>query len=164
MMLSQIYVALRNRLQEITSLKEVTWYTQQDVYSNEQEIFALPVAYILFDTINVQSLTKKVQMVERKFTFKVRLVSESYEDTEDAVLVHLGLVQLVFQILEGSNFKEGDTQILNTVSRTAIKPEHDLSNLLITEQTFEAIAFDYTNLQVFEKKKVGYHVNTRLQD
>ncbi len=160
MILRNIYTVLRDRLAEITELKEVTWYTQQDVYSgdNEQSIYAVPAAYILFDTINLQSLTRKVQMVERKFSFKIRLVSESYEETEQAVLEHLELVQLVYENLEGYNYKDGDVQLINTISRTAIKPEHDLSNLLITEQSFSAIAFDYSNEQQFLKKKVGFSV------
>lgn len=158
MLLKNIYTAIRNRLQTIPALKEVTWYTGQD-QDNEQEMFTVPVAYILFDNIELTTLQRKVQMVERKVKFKIRLVSESYDDTENAVMEHLDLVQLVFECLQNYNHKEGDTQILNTITRTAITPEHDLSNLLVTEQTFEAVCFDYTNEKTYIKRKVGYKVN-----
>ncbi len=159
MILKNCYIGIRDRLKTINELQEVTWYTQQDQV-NEQEMFSVPVAYILFNTIELTSLPKKVQMVERKIKFKVRLVSESYEDTEEAILSHLDLVQKVYEALDNYNYKDGDTQILNTITRTAIKPEHDLSNLLITEQTFEAIAFDYSNQKVYEKVKVGYEIKS----
>jgi hypothetical protein len=158
MLLKNCYIAIRDRLKTINELQEVTWYTQQDRV-NEQEMFAVPVAYILFDTIELTSLPQKVQMVERKIKFKVRLVSESYQDTEEAILSHLDLVQQIYEALHNYNHKGGDTQLLNTITRTAIKPEHDLSNLLITEQTFEAIAFDYTNQTAYVKRKVGYQIN-----
>lgn len=164
MMLKEIYIAVRDRLKTITSLKEVTWYTQQDVYSNKNEMYAIPVCYIEFDTIVFNSLPNKMQMAQRQFQFKVRTVSESYEDTEDAVLGHLELVQEVYLALQGYAHAVGDKQILNSVRRVSLKTDHQLSNLLVTEQTFECIAFDESAMPTYEKKKLTYSASVTIKN
>jgi hypothetical protein len=159
-MLKEIYLVISERLRTITELKEVSWYTRQDM-DNETEMFTVPVAYIEFDKIDMLSLPNNVQMVERQLKFKVRLVTESLEALEDGMIKHLDLSDEVYLALQGFNFVDSATeqQIINSIRRTAIMPDHTISNLIVSVQSFEAIAFDYG----VEKKYVKKNPTLKIQ-
>jgi len=155
--MTEIYYLLRNRLQEITELLEVDWYTEQDAQLGDQAQYVETGAYIEFSPILWQ--TQGQLMQQAALEFDIHLVQDTVLDGEERMtntaLEHLLLVDKIFKKLQGfsgllsdlpgnSALKGTDDDIvfINSVLRLNSIPQHSLSNLIVTTQRFQCTIID----------------------
>lgn len=156
--MKHIYQAIKKRLQDnIEALQEVEWYMRQYQQTGENTMYVTPAAYIEFRPISFESYRDGIQQANIEVV--VHAVSESVYDNDtrftDASINHLGLVDDIFKTLHGWGAQlsdvpdidleddEADPTILNSMTRTQYIADHGFSDLIVTRQTFSAVAFIY---------------------
>ena len=166
-LLLDIFDALAKRLGGITELKKIEWYNQQDMAADAKEraqLFTTPTAYISFGEVRMDTLLNGLQKGDVEFT--VRLVTESMKGVRAAVGEHSALSQKIYESLQNFNctysYLSGvdETQIFNSIRRLSYKTDHNLTNLIVTEQRFTALAFDYSAKRKYEKVPVNPKIET----
>ena len=165
-MFKYYFQLIQQQIKTVSELKEVEWYMGQFEQSGEQVLFTTPGAYIEFDTLAMDQLACKTQ--ESIISFSVYLVNESvYDDSKrvtDDTINHLGLLDDIYQAL--THYKgmlsdlpsfvsikntSADRVVVNTLTRTNVQFIHELSNLVISVQTFKGVFRDISAAPEFQK-------------
>lgn len=168
-LLLDIYDALAKRLLEITEIKGVDWYNMQDLASDAKEraqLFKTPMVYISFGEVRMDTLLNGLQKGDVEFT--VRLVTESMKGVRLAVGEHTAIAQKIYAKLQNFNCQYsylssintdttqlGGTPLINSIRRLSYKPDHNLTNLVVSEQRFTGLAFDNSAKKQYEKVPVS---------
>lgn len=163
-LLLDIYDALAKRVAEITEIKGVDWYNMQDIASDAKEraqLFKTPMVYISFGEVRMDTLLNGLQKGDIEFT--VRLITESMKGVRLAVGEHTVLAQKIYAKLQNFNcqysYLSGDNadrvQLINSIRRLSYKPDHNLTNLVVSEQRFTGLAFDNSAKKQYEKVPVS---------
>lgn len=147
------YLALKKYLQtKFPELKEIAWYQQQ---YRQGTIFVTPALYVEFETTNTQRMGRGIQMYENLY-FNLHLVGTALQTDDkrvedNSVLDHHKLARNINQSVEAifrprmSYLKPDHTpnhQIMNSIQRQSIKPDHTLSSLIVTIQRYKCTAYD----------------------
>lgn len=159
-MLTLIFQLIRQKLQQISYLKEVDWYINQFTQEGEFFLTTTPGVYLQFGPIKAQPFTQKVQLLE--FQFQAHLVNECLYDNaqrmiDNTIHNHHALIDQVFITLQNRSAwlsdlpafaalagTGDDNLIFNELVRDSIQPDHVASNLITTTQSFSGVAYDYT--------------------
>lgn len=178
-MLREIYIALKQRLQEITELKEVNWFYGQYYQEDQsQSLWTTPSLFIEFLPIQWQVVGNKVQRANLKFI--LHLVNESHYDNDERILSavpnHFGLESKVYLKMMGfrdllSNIPgyenltdtEDDRILMESIVRTDTIVDHSLSNLLISLQQFSCTIHDYSAHPSYQNVLIHYDLDTTLE-
>jgi predicted histidine transporter YuiF (NhaC family) len=156
-MIVEFYRIIKQRLQEITQLKEIDWYYEQEQQDEENTLYVDSGAYIEFEAVEWAQMGQNMQRAT--LAFNVHLVNENLYDNDERVLNadinHMGINALVFQKLQGfaaflSALPEfaslvntsQDLRVINEIVRTNTIHDHKLSNLMVTVQRFQCTVFD----------------------
>lgn len=165
-MITYPYIIIKIFLQQITQIKEVDFYREQDKETNEGVLKIAPAAYLRFMPVDTESLGRGIQM--GKLTFEVILLSDCLYDDDKRIyrttgpMSHLAIVDLINKKLSGvwgflSNVPgmealagtPEDYQIFGAVNRVNIDTDDSQKAIMKTTQTFECLVKDYTALQEF---------------
>jgi len=147
MMIKEIYTVIANRLKaEVTGLKQVGWYTGPGQQAKQ---LATPGAYI--ELLPMQTFAERGREQRADIRFKVHLVTTALQVSDQRALdSHLDLVDEVFSALQGWTAAlsdaggsyaalagtPGDYYLLHTINRSEVAPDHRLSPLMDSVQTF----------------------------
>ena len=165
-----IYKLLKQRIAEISNLKEVLWFNGQYNQTGEQTLYVDRAAYIEFMPVAWQ--TRGQLMQEAVLEFDVHLVTETLGDNDERILdadvAHLDLLQEIFLKLQGWQAQLSDLpefagmtnspKIINSIVRTGTTPDHTLSNLLISVQRFQCTVFDINAVPVYTPVTVALNL------
>lgn len=161
-MFKDVYTALKQRLNtELDWKNELDWYLHQYDQDGEEVIYTTPAVFVEFVTVEWNTYPDNRQ--RGVMEFRIHLVNECNYDTDqrilDATLNHLGQESEVFRALMGWGCKlsyitayaalngtDNDAVLINDIIRTRTDPDHELSNLLVSVQTFQANVYDYNAL------------------
>ncbi|MDQ3073271.1 MAG: hypothetical protein M3Q97_08430 [Bacteroidota bacterium] len=159
-MLKYPFLAIKKRLQDkVPDLLEVEWYVSQYLQNNEIHLITTPCAYIQFERLPTDQHQDGIQSAEMKV--RIHCVSEAlFSDSQritDEVINHTGLADQIHIALNGWEAMlsdlpgqaalkgtDQDVVLVNRMVRSELLPDHSLSNLIATVQTYEAMAFDYS--------------------
>lgn len=169
-----IYLLLKQRLLEILDLKEVLWYNGQYDQIGEQSLYVDTAAYIEF--LPIEWTTKGKQYQEAVLQFNIHLLTESVGDNDERILDadvnHFGLLQDVFQKLQGWNADlkdlpefsnlQNSPKIINSIVRTGMQPDNGLSNLIVTIQSFQCTVFDYQSVPQYTAVQADLNLSAEI--
>ena len=161
-MFKDVYTAIKQRLNDISDWKnDLDWYLHQYDQDGEEVLYTTPAIYIEFGPVEWNTYPDNRQ--RGVMEFRIHLVNESDYDNDQRVLDpainHLGQEAEIFRGLQGWGCKlsyipeysalsgtDNDVVLLNDVVRIRTEPDHELSNLLISIQTFQCNVYDYNAL------------------
>lgn len=163
--MKEVYILLRERLKEITELKEVDWYTGQDAQTGEQAMLVDAAAYIEFQPIEWQSLLGGIQ--QAVVSFDVHFVQDRVLDGDgpiiNADILHLDIVRSIYTKLQGFSAllsdlpglsalagTKQDAVVVNDIVRELLSNDHSLSNLMVTTQRFRCMIRDYAAAPIYQ--------------
>jgi len=163
-LLLDIYDALYKKIDTVSELKNVEWYNQQDIAAaakDRVQMFTTPCAYLEVGDLKMDTLSNGLQKGNIEFT--VRLATESMKALRLALGEHIAISQKIYESLQNFNctytYLSGNIndnlQLINSVRRLSYKPDHNLTNIIITEQKFTAIVFDNSAKRKVEKVLVS---------
>lgn len=170
-----IYELLKQRLIQITALKDVSWYTGQYAQNGGQSLFVDAAAYIEFMPISWQTKGKNVQ--EAVLEFDIHTMSEAITEDDERVLnidiAHLDLVQQVYAKLQNYQASLSDLpafaamanppQVINSIVRVGTTPDHNFTNLLVTVQKFQCTVQDLTVIPQGTPTQAALQANVIIQ-
>jgi hypothetical protein len=165
-MITYPYIILKRFLQEISQIKEVDFYREQDKDTNEGVLKIAPAAYLRFMPVDTESLGRGIQA--GKMSFEVILLSDCLYDDDKRIyrttgpMSHLAIVDLIHKKFSGvwgmlSNVPgmealagtDEDYQIFGALDRVNIDTDDTQKAIMKTTQTFECRVIDYSAYQEF---------------
>jgi hypothetical protein len=176
--MKEIYILLKERLATIQELKEVQWYLGQYDQNGEQALVVDTAAYIEFEPIEWMQMGQQIQ--QATVGFNVHFVQECVygDDTRvvDTTLNHLELANQIFRTLQGWSGRLSDIpslgifpnsptdkQIINTIVRTGSTSQHDLENLIVTVQRFQATCIDLNAVPQYQSILATLKITTEYE-
>lgn len=156
-MLDLIYKALAAKLASV-DVSLVDWYDEQYIQQGDQEFAVSSALLIEFTPLSYSTLRAGVQDVSQ-FGFSIHVVQESLHRgagrVADTALAHFEKVRQVYELLHEQALKIGDipgmesdaqaaTELLGSIVRTGLRPDHQLSNLVATVVNFQARHIDHS--------------------
>lgn len=171
-MISQYFQLVEQQLKTITELKQVDWYTGQLNQTGDQTLYTTPAAFIEFEQLQMQQMGNKIQRAD--INFNVYLVTKSnYNGAKRVIGKHLDLLTAVYQNLTHYSGKlsalpafaalqgtEDDQTVVNTLIRTNVQFIQELSNLVISIQTFQGSFIDTSAHTAYQKILANLQINT----
>jgi hypothetical protein len=166
-MLREIYLLLKNHLSAtVTALKYIDWDLGQYNQAGEDYVLTTPSAYISFAPITWN--TRPGQSQQAILNFTITLVSDTVYGTEQDMtdqdfIDHLGIEGEMHAAFAAKRFllselqefaalagTDNDRVMIETISRTSSDPHSELSNLIVTSQTFQTNIHDYGAVKSFQ--------------
>ena len=171
-MLIYPYLLIKNRL--INQVSDITcyWYKDQDLKKTRGALRSQHQVLIRFDNPDIEQLGCDVQGAN--LSFAVMLVTDTAYDDQDKRLTQTGhpeKAENIYKALSGyfanlsalpdfSNLAgtDDDYRILNSIRRTQYRPDHNMSNLIITDQQFTCYMKDYSAVDEFQEVTKGLEI------
>lgn len=175
-MIKHYYQLIQQRLQNIATLKQVEWYTGQFDQDGQQTLAATPAAFIEFEGITMQQKGKQTQVGVINFSVYTvdAVLSTGGLRITDATINHLSNVEEVYKqlthyaaplsdlpafgALKGT---QSDITIVNSLTRTNIQFIQQLSNLLVTVQTFQGSFVDVSATKEYQKVQATLQIQVK---
>lgn len=175
--MKELYLLIKNRIAEVQELETVDWYTGQDEQLGDQVIRVARAAYIEFLPLDWEMLGGRVQRALAEF--EIRFVQTHLLDGDqpvvDGIANHFGIASDIYKKLQswegllsdlsGMNALAGtanDFQLINSIDRTAFVPQHNLSNLWVTVQRFQATVYDYNAVKAYQQVTANLNLNVNV--
>jgi hypothetical protein len=132
----------------------LSWGNNEERKDTDEAIFAVPAFYFYWQPINVVALPGGLDR-SAVVRFTIRVVSESYAEADEANSLHFELVEAVYVCLKGFSARlsyltdeEDDTQIIvNTCRLVELSPDHEQTNMIMTNMTFETTVHNGTGIR-----------------
>jgi len=158
------FLAIKNRIESIAQIKNCDWYLGQDRTSDKSAMVRnAPVVYIEFSAAEMSQGGLGVQYAETSMT--IRLITSNVHDDAKRIYKgsandHMVIFDHVYKVLSGYSARlsdipslgiDDDYTLFNSLVRKQIVPPHSLTSLMMSQQRFEGLFYDFSSLKKFQK-------------